>query len=60
MGYAMDWKEAETYLYEIATAYKEIGWTGSFALATTINPLIKRFESGERTEELFDDIFCLE
>jgi hypothetical protein len=59
MNYEMNWKEAEKYLYEIAKAYKEIGWTGNFALSFTINPLIKRFEDGERTEELFDDIFYI-
>ena len=35
-------------------------WTGTFALSVTINPLVKRFESGERTEELYDEIMELE
>lgn len=30
--------------------------TGGLALALVINPAIKRYESGERSEELLDDL----
>lgn len=56
----MDWKETEVYLYEMKKAYEEIGWTGSFALNLTINPIVKRFESGERTKELHEEIWNIE
>lgn len=52
----MNWKEAETHLYEMETAYKEIGDVGVFGLTLTINPLIKKFENGERTQQLYDEI----
>ena len=55
----MNWKEAEEWLYEIREAYIETGFAGSFALTLTINPLVKRFEDGERTQELFDEIMEL-
>jgi len=56
----LDWKKAEEHLYNIQKLYKSIGWTGTFALSITINPLVKRFESGERTEELYEEIMSLE
>lgn len=52
----LDWKEAENHLYEMEKAYKSIGFAGTFGLSLTINPLIKRFEEGERTQELHDAI----
>lgn len=52
----MNWQEAEDYLYEMETAYKEIGFSGVFGLTFTINPIINRFEKGERTQELYDEI----
>jgi len=56
----LDWKKAEENLYNVLNLYKSIGFTGTFALSITINPLVKRFESGERTEELYDEIMELE
>jgi hypothetical protein len=56
----MNWEEARKHLYYILGLYKSIGWAGTFALSITINPLVKRFESGERTQELYDEIMSLE
>lgn len=56
----MNWEEAKTHLFTMKEAYEEIGWSGSFGLSMTINPLVKRFESGERTEELYEDIMDVE
>jgi hypothetical protein len=50
------WNEAEKHLYEMKKAYEEIGFVGSFGLSLVINPAVKRFESGERTQDLFDEI----
>ena len=55
-----NWNEAKEHLYYIKSAYEEIGWTGTFAIALTINPLIERFEAGERTNDLYDKIMELE
>lgn len=56
----LEWKEAEEHLYEMKKAYEDLGWTGSFGLAMTINPIVKRYEAGERTESLHDDIWSIE
>lgn len=55
----MDWEKAEQYLYEMKKAYEEIGLPGVFGLTFTIKPLVRRFESGERTPELYDEIMSL-
>lgn len=55
----LNWQKAEEHLYEMKKAYEEIGWTGSFALSLTINPLVKRFENGEQTLSLFDEIMSI-
>lgn len=55
----MNWNEAEKYLYTMKQAYGEIGFAGTFGLSLTINPLVKRFESGERTEQLYEDIMSI-
>lgn len=39
--------------------YEESGWEASLALSAFINPLVKRFESGERTVDLYDDIMSI-
>lgn len=52
----MDWGMAEEHLYEMKSAYESIGLAGSFGLALAINPLVKRYEGGERTIELYNDI----
>ena len=56
----MNWENAENHLKDIRQIYTEIGITGLPALQITINPLLIRFESGERTEELYDQIMELE
>ena len=56
----LDWEMAEGHLYDTKIAYESIGFEGSFALALTINPLAKRYESGERTIELYNEILELQ
>jgi hypothetical protein len=56
----MDWEEAEQWLYDVQKLYKQLGYKGSFDLVISVNPLIKRYENGERTQELYDDIMSLE
>ncbi len=52
----MDWNRAEEYLKECEQAYTEIGSAGYFALNTFIKPMRDRFNKGERTQELYDEI----
>jgi len=50
----MDWEKAEKHLKEIRQAYTDIGAAGLTGLQLSINPLLVRFERGERTESLYD------
>ncbi len=52
----MDWERAEEHLKESEQAYTEIGSVGYFALTTFIRPMRDRFNKGERTQELHDEI----
>jgi hypothetical protein len=52
----MNWKEAEEYLKEVESAYAECGSAGVFAMNVVIRPVRDRFNKGERTQELYDEI----
>lgn len=54
------WEEAKAYLDMMITAYQAIGFAGAFGLALTLMPLKKRYDSGERTQELYDAIMEIE
>ena len=54
-----NWVDAELHLKETRQNYIDIGTPGLPALAFVITPLIKRFESGERTPELHEAIMSL-
>lgn len=56
----MNWEEAEKWLYDVEKLYKAIGYTGTFGLVIGVNPLIKRYEIGERSQELYEEIMSLE
>ena len=53
----LDWSKAEEYLKECEKAYAEIGSAGAFALQFVIMPCRDKFNKGERTQELYDEIF---
>ena len=53
----MDWEKAEDYLATCEKAYAEIGSPGYIALTLVIRPLRDRYNKGERTQELYDEIF---
>ena len=53
---ALNWNRAEEYLYDKEMEYKSIGQPGLFALSIVIMPLIVRYQEGERTKELYDEI----
>lgn len=56
----MDWDKAVKHLEECERAYSEIGSAGYFALNIVIRPLRDRYNRGERTEELYNEIMGLE
>lgn len=56
----MDWTKAENWLNEVTGIYVDIGKGGLFALEFSIKPLRLRFQSGERTQTLYDFIMSLE
>ena len=56
----LDWDKAESWLKEIEQMYTEIGSSGYLALNLTIRPLRDRFNKGERTIELYDEIMELQ
>ena len=53
----LDWKDAEAYLKECEAACAKAGSGGRFALNLVINPLRDRFNKGERTPELYKEIY---
>ncbi len=52
----LDWGAAKKHLDEMRIMYTEICAAGVLGLTLTLNPLIVRFERGERTQELYDKI----
>lgn len=55
-----DWDEVKKYLDTIRQRYTDIGMSGLPALQAVINPLLIRFEKGERTTELYNEIMELQ
>ncbi|OPY64105.1 MAG: hypothetical protein A4E56_00159 [Pelotomaculum sp. PtaU1.Bin065] len=55
----LDWEKAEEYLKTCEVVYTEIGSMGYFALTFVIRPLRDRFNGGERTVELWDEIMAI-
>ncbi len=51
-----EWTRAIEYLNFLIAEYKAIGYAGQFALCLTLEPLRARYNSGERTAELYDAI----
>lgn len=52
----LDWNKAEEHLKSAEQAYASIGSPGMFALNYVIRPARGRFNDGERTEELYNEI----
>lgn len=52
----LDWELAEKHLEQCEKAYTEICNCSYFALTMVIRPLRNRFNSGERTEALYNEI----
>lgn len=56
----MDWTKAEERIRMYQKMYEGIGPSGVLGLVVTINPLVERFEKGERTEDLYKAINAVE
>lgn len=56
----MDWEKAKAHFDEVRKQYQDLegkpGVNTSFALHFTFTPLARRFNSGERTKELYDEM----
>lgn len=56
----LDWKKAKEHFDNVMDEYKSLlgtpGVNTSFALMITFNPLLTRFNKGERSEELFNEM----
>jgi len=55
-----NWEQAEKHLKEVRRQYTEIGIAGMPALQISINPLLIRYENGERTDDLYKSIMACE
>jgi len=56
----MDWERAINYLNSLIDEYVAIGWAGSLGLYLTLLPLKRRYDDGERTETLYNEIMQCE
>lgn len=55
-----EWVSAWDRLQEYRHMYVDIGGAGQFALTLVFAPLIMRYEKGERTLELYDEMMAVE
>ena len=60
----LDWEKAKEHLDEITDRYKRLvglpGVNTSLALTLVMYPLLRRYDNGERTQELYDEILEVE
>jgi hypothetical protein len=52
----MDWERGENYLILCEKVYTEIGVVGQFCLNYVLKPLRERYDQGERSQELYNEI----
>lgn len=59
----MNWEKAEKHFDEVRRQYKSLkgipGVNTSFALLLIFDPLAKRYNDGERTQELYDEMMAV-
>ena len=55
-----EWQKAIQYLETMIVEYASIGMSGRFGLDAVLVPLRKRYEAGERTRKLYDEIMTVE
>ena len=52
----LDWEFAKNTLNMWIAEYASIGFAGQLGLQTVLLPLKRRFDAGERSKELYDEI----
>ncbi len=56
----MDWESAKQHFDEVRTTYQELegtpGVNTTMALRLTFDPLAARYDDGERSRELYDEL----
>lgn len=55
----LDWQKAEEHLELCEKIYAATGSSGYIALFVVIRPLRDRFNKGERSHELYDEIMSI-
>lgn len=60
MNATLDWAEAERHLQGVRRQYVDIGVAGLLGLRLTLDPLLVRYERGERTPDLHAEIMAVE
>lgn len=55
-----DWEKAVNHLNWMFAEYASIGWTGQFGIQGVLIPLKKRYDAGDRSVRLYDEIMALE
>lgn len=56
MSNQLDWNRAIRHLDFLIAEYRALGLTGCFGLYFTLLPLRERIKSGERSQQLYDEI----
>lgn len=56
----LDWDAAEKTLRRWIEEYEAIGPAGQLALMTALYPMRARFNGGERTQDLYDEIMQIQ
>lgn len=58
---AMDWDKAKAHLYEVITNHIALGWEKSkLTINYKLMPLRERYDRGERTRQLYNEIMGCE
>lgn len=55
-----NWDDAQEHLETCEREYAAIGTPGAFVLTFVLRPLRDRFNKGERTKELYNEIMAVE
>ncbi len=64
MDKSLDWKKAKDHFDSVRKQYQDLegtpGVNTTLALRTVFDPLAKRFNNGERTEKLYNEMMSVE
>jgi len=56
----MDWIKADAHLQELIDIYKKLPYQSAWFAMGQLNTLRHRFDTGERTQKLYDEIMAME